>query len=30
VCTVGPLHCDVLRAFQVTVMAGGMQGSPVH
>jgi hypothetical protein len=30
VCTGGPLHCDALLAFQVTVMVGGMQGSPVH
>jgi len=30
VCTGGPLHCDALMAFQVTVMVGGMQGSPVH
>jgi hypothetical protein len=30
VCTDGPLHCDALIAFQVTVMVGGMQGSPVH
>jgi hypothetical protein len=29
-CTGGPLHCDALMAFQVTVMVGGMQGSPVH
>jgi hypothetical protein len=29
-CTGGPLHCDALLAFQVTVMVGGMQGSPVH
>jgi hypothetical protein len=30
VCTGGPLHCDALMAFQVTVMVGGMQGSPAH
>ena len=30
VCTGGPLHCDALLVFQVTVMVGGMQGSPVH
>jgi hypothetical protein len=28
--TSGPVHCDALIAFQVTIMAGGMQGSPVH
>jgi hypothetical protein len=30
VCAGGPLHCDALLVFQVTVMVGGMQGSPVH
>jgi hypothetical protein len=30
VCTSGPVHCDALIAFQVTIMVGGMQGSPVH
>jgi hypothetical protein len=30
VCTGGPLHCDALMAFQVTVMVGGLQGSPAH
>jgi len=30
VCASGPVHCDALMAFQVTIMVGGMQGSPVH
>lgn len=29
-CASGPVHCGALMAFQVTVMVGGMQASPVH
>jgi hypothetical protein len=30
VCASGPVHCDALMAFQVTVMIGGIEGSPAH
>jgi hypothetical protein len=30
VCTSGPVHCDALMAYQVTVMVDGIQGSPMH
>ena len=29
-CASGPVHCDVLMAFQVTVRVGGIVGTPMH
>jgi hypothetical protein len=30
VCASGPVHCNALIAFQVTIRVGGIQASPVH
>jgi hypothetical protein len=30
VCASGPVHCNALIAFQVTIKVGGIQASPVH
>jgi hypothetical protein len=30
VCASGPVHCNALLVFQVTIMVGGVQASPVH
>lgn len=30
ICSSGPVHCDALMAFQVTVMVGGIVGTPMH
>jgi hypothetical protein len=30
VCAAGPVHCDALMAFQVTVMVGGIVGTPMR